>query len=155
MMKMNFTDNQVAFDYAVYMIVGSYFSKAKCTNPLLERGMRLQYCEQKLNDQYHMEDICIRYVEKELLKILPSRFWENEMQVRILPQSVGGSEIQFLGPDFILRVRGSYSGKKSRIFHELWMKERGESSGDEGHRSSRCFINLAPRARVRVQKEKH
>ena len=114
MMKMkntNNTNNQIAFDYAIYMIVGSYFAKTKCNNPILEKRMRLHYCEQKLDNQYRMEESCIRYVEKILLKKLPSQLWESEMQVSILPLPEGGSEIRFYDPKNILRIRGCYKCK--------------------------------------------
>lgn len=126
MMKMkntNNTNNQIAFDYAIYMIVGSYFAKAKCNNPILEKRMRLHYCEQKLDNQYRMEESCIRYVEKILLKELPNQLWESEMQVSILSLPEGGSEIRFCNPNNILRMKGYYTGKNPQLSHELWIKK--------------------------------
>jgi len=37
MVKMNFTNNQAAFEYAMYMMLGSYFRKASCKNKLMEK----------------------------------------------------------------------------------------------------------------------
>ena len=47
MVKMNFTENQTAFEYAMYMMFGSYFDKAVHKNKILEKKMRVQYMEQK------------------------------------------------------------------------------------------------------------
>ena len=125
MVKMNFTDNQTAFEYAIYMIVGSYFKKTSCISPLQERSMRLQYCEQKLENQYRMEDVCIRYVEQELLSKLPESFWNREMQVHFVKEcSEGISEIRFTSDNCILRIRGFYQGKHTELFHSVLVKNR-------------------------------
>ena len=125
MEKMNFTDNQTAFDYAIYMIVGSYFKKTSCASSLQERSMRLQYCEQKQEIQYRMEDVCISYVEQELLPKLPETFWNREMQVHFVRGCGGGiSEIRFSSDTCILRIRGLYKGKHSELFHTVLAKNR-------------------------------
>lgn len=123
MMKMNFTDNQSALGYAIYMIVGSYFKKAKCTHPILETNMRIRYVEQKLDNQYHMEEACISYVEHHLLSELPAQIWEDEVQVRMaICQDDGKTEIHFISPMFVLIVKGEYKGRKSFLSHKLWIK---------------------------------
>lgn len=119
MVKMKFTDNQTAFDYATYMIVGSYFKKTTCTNSILEKRMRLQYCEQKLDNQYRMEEQCIRFVEQELLPTLPSNLWNQEVKVRFVRSSDGRTELRFEGPGHTLRVRGVYRGKQSELSAKL------------------------------------
>ena len=125
MEKMNFTDNQTAFEYAIYMIVGSYFKKASCASSLQERSMRLQYCEQKQESQYRMEDVCISYVEQELLPKLPETFWNREMQVHFVRGCGGGiSEIRFSSDNWILRIRGVYNGKHTELFHTVLVKNR-------------------------------
>ena len=125
MVKMNFTDNQTAFEYTIYMIVGSYFKKTTCLSTLQERSMRLQYCEQKLENQYRMEDVCISYVERELLSKLPESFWNREMEVHFVKECSGGiSEIRFTSDDCILWIRGLYEGKHSELFHAILVKNR-------------------------------
>jgi hypothetical protein len=150
MVKMKFTDSQTAFEYVIYMIVGSYFKKTKCSNELLERKMRLQYCEQKLENQYSMEETCISYVEKTLLPVLPADFWNNEMQVRlIVDRHSGRTEIRFICPKYIFRVRGIYKGRKSELTQELWNREAKKPE-------ILHFIDPAPHACVSsVEGEKH
>ena len=80
MVKMSFTNNQTAFEYALYMIAGSYFDKATCKSKLIERNMLLQYKEQKIDKQYQMEDMCIRFMNK-LAHNLPRNYFKQNMEV--------------------------------------------------------------------------
>ena len=126
MIKMNFTNNQTAFEYAMYMMLGSYFNKTNCKNYLLEKKMRLMYWEQREKNQIDMEKICIRYAEKELRPQLPERIWEQEVEVRFSPTKFKGyQDVEFHGTDFILRVRAIYRGKYDTVMeHEIWYKEK-------------------------------
>ena len=111
------------------MIVGSYFKKASCASSLQERSMRLQYCEQKQESQYRMEDVCISYVEQELLPKLPESFWNREMQVYFVRGCGGGiSEIRFSSDTCILRIRGLYKGKHTELFHTVLVKNRRDKN---------------------------
>lgn len=125
MVKMTFTNNQTAFEYAMYMMLGSYFNKTSCKNPLQEKKMRVQYMEQKEKSQIDLENICIRFVEKELLPRLPKEFWEHDVEVRFRPTKLKGlQEVQFKSPDYILRVSGIYQGKRNtNIHYEIWHKD--------------------------------
>ena len=117
-MKFNIVDNQVAFEYVLYMIFGSYFRKAAHRNILLEQKMYLQYMEQKEKNQILMEDICIRFIEKKLMKQLPEELWNQDVEVRIVSTPIKGlREIQFRGPEYTLRVCAIYRGKGNTIIH--------------------------------------
>lgn len=124
MAKMNIVDNQSAFEYVLYMMLGSYFKKAVCSNKLFERKLHMQYLQQKEKQQVLMEEICIRLVENELMPQLPEEFWEQKMKVRFVPTSVTGMrEIQFIGAEYALRVSGVFRGKKNTSMHyEAWSK---------------------------------
>lgn len=118
MVKMNFTDNQTAFEYALYMMLGSYFDKAVCKNRLLEKKMYVQYLEQREKSQLQMENICIRFVEKKLFQELPEELWKQQVEVQIVSSDREGvREIQFLGPKFSLRAKAIYRGKGNTIIH--------------------------------------
>lgn len=125
MVKMNFTNNQTAFEYAMYMMLGSYFNKTSCKNFLLEKKMRLLYWEQREKNQIELEKICIRFVEKELMPQLPEDIWQQDVEVKFCPTKFKGyQDIQLHGPKYILRVRGIYRGKYDTLInHEL--RERG------------------------------
>lgn len=121
--KMNFTNNQTAFEYAIYEMVGSCFNKTTCCSPLIETKMRVQFCEQKLDKQYSYEDKCISYIEKELMKSLPEEVWNQDVRVRLLPDSKDNlTEIAFEGDNYILSLKGVFKGPKSTITHELWAR---------------------------------
>ncbi|MBO5372414.1 MAG: hypothetical protein J6A75_06815 [Lachnospiraceae bacterium] len=123
MVKMNFTNDQVAFEYALYMMVGSRFQRTTCKNHLLERKMRLQYMEQKANNQYQMEDICLAYMKKHLLPHLPKEFWQEKMSVHFHVSSKQGmTEIYFYNRKYLLCLKGKYAGKNSWMYHEIWKK---------------------------------
>lgn len=117
MVKMNFTENQTAFEYAMYMMFGSYFDKAVYKNKILEKKMRVQYMEQKEKNQIQMEDICIRFIEKKLMPQLPQGLWEQQVEVRILPTKKGIRDIQFRGSKYTLRVFAVYKGKGNTVIH--------------------------------------
>ena len=125
MVKMNFTSNQTAFEYAVYMMVGSYFDKTVCKNKMLEKKMYVQYLEQKEKSQIQMERISIRFVEKELKRRLPKELWNQQVEVKFGRTNIEGvRDIQFHGSNYILRVSGIYRGKRNTKMHyEVWHKE--------------------------------
>lgn len=125
MVKMNFTNNQAAFEYAMYMMLGSYFRKASCKNKLMEKKLYVQYLEQKEKKQIELEDICLRFIHKELLSHLPETFWERDVEVRFRPTKLKGlQEVQFKSPDYILRVSGIYQGKyDTNIHYEIWHRD--------------------------------
>jgi len=119
MIKMNFTDNQTALEYAIYMMVGSYFKKAKCTSPILEKKMKVQYAEQKADNQYRMEEICIRFAEEELVPKLPKGYLDSEVKVRFLGQGSDDRRIVFEAPNFTFTIRGDYRGRKTKLDWEM------------------------------------
>lgn len=125
MVKMSFTNNQVAFDYVVYMMLGSYFTKTICKNHLLERKMRIQYLEQKTDRQYKMEDMCLEYIEKQLLPTIPEEVWQEKMEVHFYPQSKEkNTKICFVGPNYLLQAETTYNGKKSEISCKYNMRKK-------------------------------
>jgi len=122
MVKMNFTDNQTAFEYALYMIAASYFDKAVCTSGFTEKGMLLQYKEQKLDKQYQMEDICIHFMDK-FAKSLPKKFFQQNMQVRLGKRKNAPTKIFFENDKYILCFIGNYAGMKSKIDYRILKKK--------------------------------
>ena len=115
MVKMNFTDNQTAFEYALYMRAASYFDKAECKSQLVERKMFVQYKEQKLSSQYQMEDICIDSMDS-LAKAVPSDFFHQNMTVFLVKRTADAPlEIVFKNNNYCIKFTASYAGRKSQI----------------------------------------
>lgn len=130
--KMTFTNGQVAFEYAIYMMVSSYFKKAVCANPLFEKKLCVQFHEQKSNNQYRMEEMALSYVKTHLAKEIPSSVWKEEMQVHFIPEKKSGkTEIRFMNDQYILRLFGDYCGKASVIKHEFWAKPKQSAKENE------------------------
>ena len=126
MMKMNFTNNQTAFEYVLYMIAASYFNKTVCLSEITERNMLLQYKEQPVNKQYRMEDICIDYMDK-LIEKLPKKIFDRNMDVKLNILDTGMTEILFMDDESIVAFRGIYAGKQSQIQYQIWSKKSDKS----------------------------
>lgn len=127
MAKMNLISSQPAFEYCMYMMLSSYFRSTKCLAPLQEKKLKFQYQSQKAENQYQMEDICIRLIEKNILPKVPMNLWINDMEVQLIGKSDSGrTEIRMQCPQYILRVMCDYRGKKkSSVIHEVWTKSAG------------------------------
>ncbi len=119
---MNVTNNQTAFEYALYMIAASYFNKVTCNSLINEKYMLLQYKEQKLDKQYQMEETCIRYMD-ELKKKFPKDFFQQNMNAKIRRHGKAApTDIFFANDQYVIRFRGIYAGRKPQIEYRLWMK---------------------------------
>lgn len=122
MVKMKFTDTQTAFDYALYMIATSYFDKAECKNTIKEKNMYIQYKEQKLDNQYKMEDICIDYMER-LLKKLPEEVFKQNIKAYLRKLDDKHTEILLVGKAYALSLIGTYAGRNTVIDSRIFKKE--------------------------------
>lgn len=121
MNKMKLTNDQTAFDYALYMIASSYFEKATCRNHLLEQKMLVQFKEQKLNSQYAMEETCIRYME-ELEKRLPWWFFLGNAGVWFEIHG-GRTTIVLKTEECALEIYGTYRKNHCDIGSKVWIKK--------------------------------
>ncbi len=118
------TDDQMALEYAIYMIAGSYFAGTTCTNTPWERKLRAAYWGMKPENQYRIEELCELYMEKNLADRLPENFRTEHVRVRMIPcRRLSQTELRFEGRDFILRMRGEYRGRKSRIRGQIWKRK--------------------------------
>lgn len=79
---------QMAFDYAMYMIVASYYKSAKCCTCLQEDKMYIRYQELKAQQQYEMEEQCIAFVEKNLTHIMSPEIWNEVVKVKLIGNSL-------------------------------------------------------------------
>ena len=117
MMKMNFTNDQAALEYATYMIIGSYFKKVICDRAKLqEQKLFLHYQEQKREVQYYLEEQCIAYAEKVLMNIFPEEIWEQEMVVHFKRLPNDKNAICFEGKRGILILSVERKGNKKMEF---------------------------------------
>lgn len=122
MIKMKLTDNQTAFEFALYMIAASYFNKVRCKSIVNATKMFMQYREQKLQNQYQMEDICIRFMDW-LYDRLPSDLFNQNMIAHIIRRPEENlAELMFINKLYIISFKCVYAGKDSRIFFKSWSR---------------------------------
>ena len=118
MRMISVSKNQENINYAIYMIGGSYFKKASCSNTRLETRLRVQYMEQKQEKQAALEEKCIKYFEEKLLK--------NKALDDVWKQSVDceftAHGIRFLGTEYALCVTAEAKGKEVKFFCQLFKK---------------------------------
>lgn len=151
--KMNLTNNQVAFEYAIYMMVGSYFKKAVCKNKMLEKSMRIQFLEQKEKKQYEMEDRCIRFIEKKMLPSIPDKFWNEEKEVHFKASEDGKiTHILFIGKSNVLEVHGIYAGDNAGLYYSTWTKadKAGDKAGEDANQQTKSNMKKSSKTKRKV-----
>ena len=100
-------NKQRGFEYAMYLVFGSYFKKTHCKSSAKEVSMRINYVEMKESLQYEMEDICDEYADK-LFRKLPGKLSNEPVEVSFKLRRDGIQEIVFWGNSFVLRLLGKY-----------------------------------------------
>lgn len=138
-MKVNFKANKMmAFEYAVYMMAGSYFKKTICKNSLLEDKLRLHYLELKLDDQIAMENKVIQYMNKVVCPSLPRDFFKQEVRVKFMQvepekqptkqadgkatKEIQGSKVYYIGKDTTLCL--TFTAKKRGVELKHYVNEK-------------------------------
>ena len=116
------TINQMAFDYAMYMIATSYFDEVACNNSILTNRLYLRYAELKAEKQFVLEEQCIRHMEEKLLPRLPKQFLEAKVTVKLLPVQDSNQTALLIQSEFgkILMVT-RYRGKNSKVSSKLYL----------------------------------
>ena len=80
-------EKQKAFDYCVYMMLSSYYKKARCLSEVLETSLFLHYKELNDNQAVELEKEAIKLIEKLILPNIPEDIEQKEATVTILPWS--------------------------------------------------------------------
>ncbi len=125
MEKEKSNDSQSAFEYAIYVIVGSYFEKTSCISPLLEKTLKIKFLDQKQDKQASLEENCIGFVEKKLLKVLPADLWKGVAEVKLgVKNEEQRPEVRFTTDKYMLRVFGVYKGKGTELDYKLLTKKK-------------------------------
>lgn len=129
-------NNQLAFDYAAYMIIGSYFTKATCKTPNQEKRLFIRYNDLKADKQVDLENLCTRYVDNELYDLLPKYFWNQEVTVRLIG-SIGknNTTIIFEGEEDSLYIEGLYDGFTKKVEFKYELKSKANNQNNEEEKS--------------------
>lgn len=107
-------DLQKSFEYAIYMIVGSYFKKTVCRNAQKEGAMHINYAETASAIQYEMEAFCDKRAER-ILHGKAGVLSKETSEVSFLQTNESCAEIRFTGKDVIIRVMGIYRKEGGKI----------------------------------------
>lgn len=91
------TNNQNAFNYAVYMMLGSYFKQMEAVSECYVQKLYLYYVENKRERQYSFEDIAIRFVERVCRSNCQRRSGRNGCWYRSL-RGTAGTMLPFREP---------------------------------------------------------
>ena len=107
---------QKAMEYIMYMMVGSYFKDVKCASHTLEKKLFLYYKDIKVDAQYSLEEKCINYTEKVLMKALPEKIWNEEVKAVLkVDDSSLKTVIIFEGKDFSLKLKCDCTNKSNPV----------------------------------------
>ena len=113
------TNNQNAFNYAVYMMLGSYFKQMEAVSECYVQKLYLYYVENKRERQYSFEDIAIRFVERVLQKQLPEEIWQERVLVSFFARD-GRNYVAFQGARYTLVVQNDYRGARTKLQYQLY-----------------------------------
>lgn len=84
-MRLSANDEQLAMDYTIYMMVGSFFGKAVPGSKWTEQMLRQRYLLLSEATQYSIEEECEMYFENEIAPLLPDDFLKGAVTVRWIP----------------------------------------------------------------------
>ena len=107
-------DPQKQIAYATYVMASSWFDKAKCVTPFVEKMLRVAYAEQKNDVQCQMEEQCEKYFAKEVAAHLSDDVWKQDAEVSIIPTESGFYEVQIQTYDYVIRILSGCSGISGR-----------------------------------------
>ena len=113
------TNNQNAFNYAVYMMLGSYFKQMEAVSECYVQKLYLYYVENKRERQYSFEDIAIRFVERVLQKQLSEEIWQERVLVSFFARD-GRNYVAFQGARYTLVVQNDYRGARTKLQYQLY-----------------------------------
>lgn len=106
--------DRMVLDYALYMMVSSYFKKATCTTKRQEGRLYLQYKNAKDDKQVEDEEWCDLFVQMHLMDRIPQEFWDSNVEIALIGHS--GT------PDTLIRITDG--------FHNLYLKIRPNTDMD-------------------------
>lgn len=136
-MLLNSYDEQLAFDYTIYMIMGSFFDKTKAAVPGKERRLRLLYLLLPQKRQYAIEEDCERYFERKILPELPESFLRGCASVYWRDsKDKSRTAVVFVRGKRQLWVTSLYGGRYKRLVLAHWTVGFPEKVDPQAKKSS-------------------
>ncbi len=111
-------DKMNRYEYATYIMLGSYFKKSKITIAPVETRWKINYSEVNPNKQCDLEEIVIDMVDNHLLPKLSKIKNMEEKEVFCQPKTKadGTHYLRFYGDDFdfMLNLKAVFKPEKGR-----------------------------------------
>ena len=122
--KMNFKNNTLALAYATYMMVGSYYNRCTCNNPLKESQAYLAYCEAGTKLQYKLEEQAENYAKKVIFKAVPqlAQLMSHDTAEAFFKATPEGIQISFKSMDYTLAILCKYDHGMCFFKHAITTK---------------------------------
>lgn len=128
--KKEAADNrQMAFDYVGYMMVGSNFKKCECETTLREHRLAIRYKEMKEKEQFLLEDMWIKAIDKFLVEELPEELWQEPACFSFAEgEKDEQCKLVFETVHYVLELTGGCTGKnRAEVYCKL--HRLGKSGG--------------------------
>lgn len=120
-MLLNPYDEQLALDYTIYMMMGSFFDKTKAASTWREKILRMRYQLLPQKTQYELEEDCERYFEKKVLPELPEDFLKGKTSVHwVESKNKKYTAVVFVRGRRQLWIASLYGGRIRRPVFEHW-----------------------------------
>ena len=113
-----FTGNQNAFNYAVYLMIGSYFREMEAISECYTQKLYLYYVENKKDRQYEFEDLVIDFAERVLRAELPAEIWQERVTVSFFVKG-DKNYVAFQGARYTLVVENNYRGGRTKLSYKV------------------------------------
>lgn len=105
-------EKMLRYEYATYIMLGSYFKKSKITNKIVEDRYKINYAEASPNKQCDLEEIVIDMVDNHLLPKLNKIKNMEEKEVFLQPRvkEDGTHFLRFYGDgfDFMISLKAVF-----------------------------------------------
>ena len=114
-------DEQLALDYTIYMMMGSFFDEAQPASVWKEKILKLRYQLLPLKAQYTIEEACERYFENEILPELPGEFLKGKATVHwMVSENKKYTAVVFSKGKQQLWIASLYGGRYKTPIFEHW-----------------------------------
>lgn len=143
---------QYQLEYAMYMMLGSYFKRATCKSKRIEEKLFLHYQDLTSRKQENLEDDVLRLIDSHLLKALNiTNIDEREAIVRFIPQE-NGNLLNFKGSSF--DVSFMIQRKDRKLKYTFVRHPEDKDSNSNCSDNEKAADKKKPHRRIRIYRAK-
>lgn len=143
-------NDQAAMDYALYMMMSSFFKKVESLSPIFEEQLLLRYRTQSAKSQEVMENMCVGAVDHYLPLVLPEYIQNFQVQVSFRRGNADGvTTFIFDGGIFTLELFAKINGARRTLIGYVFQEEGADPVS--GKITIRYRAPLKDRSRVSLE----